>query len=218
MEGTGSSGQVPTTSSASGSSGAQEGCPAGCGADDACIDGTCEAVGRADIEAGCHPLGDPAGRGQCVYPWPSDFYTTPDAASATGLKVALPADLLPKNDKGALFPVDEMVNVAPGFSPNAQIRFALARPIDAGPLPGQADIGRSLLAPPNMPDDKFEALSKAFEAMLKDPEFLAEAEKRAIPVAPATAEQVNASVQKIFSTPPEVIDLLKTAMESGFEN
>lgn len=145
MEGTGSSGQVPTTSSAGGSSGAHEGCPAGCGADEACIDGTCEAVGRADIEAGCHPLGDPQGRGQCAYPWPSDFYTTPDANSATGLKVALPVGALPTNTKGATFPVDELVNVWPGFSPNAQIRFALAKPIDAATLPGQSDLGRSLL-------------------------------------------------------------------------
>jgi hypothetical protein len=145
MEGTGSSGQVPTTSSASGSSGAQEGCPAGCGADEACIDGTCEAVGRADIEAGCHPLGDPQGRGQCAYPWPSDFYTTPDADSATGLKVALPAAVLPRNTEDTPFPADDLVNAWPGFSANAQIRFALAQRIDAGPLPGQGDIGRSLL-------------------------------------------------------------------------
>lgn len=145
-ETTGSSGHVPTTSGAeASSSGEPASCAAGCGADEACVGGVCEAVGRAEIEAGCHPLGDPQGRGQCVYPWPSNYYTQPDAASATGLRVALPADLLPKNDSQAAFPADELVNVWPGFSPNAQIRFALATPCDADALPGIDDIGRSLL-------------------------------------------------------------------------
>lgn len=139
-EPTGSSEPVPTT----GSTGAPAGCPAGCAADEACVGDACEAVGRAEIEAGCHPLGDPAGRGQCVYPWPSNFYTTPEASEATGLRVALPGDLLPKSTTGMAFPIDELVNGQPGFTPNAQIRFVSAAPIDAALLPPIDDIARSL--------------------------------------------------------------------------
>jgi hypothetical protein len=137
---------VPTTSpsGSSGSTGAQDGCPEGCATDEACVGGRCEAVGRADIEAGCHPLGDPAGRGQCVYPWPSNFYTTPSGDSPTGLAVALPAALLPKNTQQAEFPADEFINGKPGFTPNAQIRFASAQPIDGTSLPPLTDIGSSL--------------------------------------------------------------------------
>jgi len=142
---TGSTEHVPTTSSgSSGSTAAPDDCPEGCAADEACVGGVCEAVGRADIEAGCHPLGDPGGRGQCVYPWPSNFYTTPDAASATGLKLALPAALLPKNTQQTEFPADDLLNARPGFTPNAQIRFATATPIDGSALPPIDDIGRSL--------------------------------------------------------------------------
>lgn len=140
-EGTGSSGPVPTTSDATGA----DGCAGGCAADEACIDGACEAVGRAEVEAGCHPLGDPAGRGQCVYPWPSNYYTAADAGAATGLRVALPADLLPKNTSNAAFPADDMLNGAPGFTPNAQIRFVTATPVDPAGLPPIDDIGRSML-------------------------------------------------------------------------
>ncbi|WAS90114.1 hypothetical protein [Nannocystis punicea] len=137
---------VPTTSSSgsSGSTAAQDDCPEGCAADEACVGGICEAVGRADIEAGCHPLGDPAGRGQCVYPWPSNFYTTPAPESPTGLAIALPAGLLPKNTQQTEFPADEFLNGRPGFTPNAQIRFASPVPIDGAALPPIADIGHSL--------------------------------------------------------------------------
>ncbi|MDC0675148.1 hypothetical protein [Nannocystis radixulma] len=141
---TGSTEHVPTTSSgSSGSTAAPAECD-GCAADEACIGGICEAVGRADIEAGCHPLGDPGGRVQCVYPWPSNFYTAPDAASTTGLKVALPGTLLPKNTQQTEFPVEDLLNGSPGFTPNAQIRFATATPIDGSSLPPIDDIGRSL--------------------------------------------------------------------------
>lgn len=143
---TGTSEHVPTTSSSgsSGSTGAPEGCPESCTGEAACVGGVCEAVDRAAIEAGCHPLGDPAGRGQCPYPWPSNFYTRADAASPTGLRLALPPALLPKNSQQTEFPADELLNGRSGWSPNAQIRFASATPIDGSSLPPIDDIGRSL--------------------------------------------------------------------------
>lgn len=142
---TGTSDPVPTTGSTSEpTTGAPEGCVPGCAADEACIGSSCEAVGRAEIEAGCHPLGDPGGRGQCVYPWPSNFYTAADAASPSGLSVALPAELLPENVYGMPFAADELVNGWPGFSANAQIRFSTASAIDPAGLAPIDDIARSL--------------------------------------------------------------------------
>lgn len=139
--GTGSSGQV--TTGASSSTGDPGACAPACGPDQACVDGACEDVGRAEIEAGCHPLGDPDGRAQCIYPWPSNYYTEADAESPTGLRIALSAGLLPTNVDGAAFPI-ELVNGQQGFTPNAQIRFALAAGVDVAALPPIDDIGRSL--------------------------------------------------------------------------
>ncbi|MFZ6177249.1 hypothetical protein [Nannocystis pusilla] len=79
-----------------------------------------------------------------MYPWPSNFYTTPTADSPTGLAVALPAALLPKNTQQAEFPADEFLNGKPGFTPNAQLRFASAQPVDGSSLPPLGDIGSSL--------------------------------------------------------------------------
>lgn len=80
------------------------------------------------------------------------------------------------------------------------------------------DIGRSLMLPPETPDDKFEALSTAFDDLMKDPDFLADAKNRAIPIAPATAAEVNETVKKIFATPPEVVAVLQSAIEDGFNH
>lgn len=80
------------------------------------------------------------------------------------------------------------------------------------------DIGRALMVPPQTPDDRFQALAKSFDELMTDPDFLKDAKTRSIPIAPTNAAGVQQSVDRIFSTPSEVIALLKEAMEKGFEN
>jgi hypothetical protein len=49
--------------------------------------------------------------------------------------------------------------------------------------------------------------------MLADPEFLAAAERIRMDIFPATGEQVEASVAKVFATPEPVLERLRTALE-----
>jgi hypothetical protein len=145
-----SSGGQPTTSGtpttgASSSDTGVEGCGP-CADDEACVGDSCEPVDRAEIERGCNPLGDPGGRGQCLYPWPIDLLTTPDASTGTGLRLAYDPALLPLNLEGTPFVADELANIYDGFSPNSQIRFAFAAEVDAAGLPGLRDIEGSLAA------------------------------------------------------------------------
>ena len=44
--------------------------------------------------------------------------------------------------------------------------------------------------PPNVPADRVNAIRRAFDATMKDKEFLAEAEKLKIEIDPLTGEQV----------------------------
>ena len=141
-ESAGSSGEVPTTQAPT--EGDTEDVCGPCGPDEGCIAGRCVDVDREALERGCSPLGDPGGRGQCLYPWPSDLLTVLDADRETGRRLVYDAQLLPKNNKMKAFAVDEMVNGLDGFSPNSQIRFALAKAVDPAALVGFDDIGRSL--------------------------------------------------------------------------
>ena len=76
------------------------------------------------------------------------------------------------------------------------------------------DIGRPFFLPPNVPADRVAALRAAFDPTLKDPAYLAEAEKLKIDVDPLTGEQVAALVEQVSRTPPELVDRVRKAMEA----
>ncbi|MGK6314231.1 Bug family tripartite tricarboxylate transporter substrate binding protein [Neorhizobium sp. DT-125] len=80
------------------------------------------------------------------------------------------------------------------------------------------DIGRALMTPPGTPEDRIEGLSKAFDELVKDPEFLADAKARSIPIVPMTGKEVDEIVKRIISTPPEVVATLQKAIADGFSN
>jgi tripartite-type tricarboxylate transporter receptor subunit TctC len=67
------------------------------------------------------------------------------------------------------------------------------------------ETGRPMLAPPGIPEDRLEALRRAYDATMKDPAFLAEAEQRNMKVDPRTGEQIEAVLRAIAALPPELI-------------
>jgi len=67
------------------------------------------------------------------------------------------------------------------------------------------EAGRPVLTPPGIPEDRLDALRRAFDATMTDAGFLAEAKQRNMKVDPRTGEQIEAVLRKIASLPPEVI-------------
>ena len=65
-----------------------------------------------------------------------------------------------------------------------------------------------------MPPERVEALRRAFDATVRDPAFLAEAEKAKIEVDPLTGEEVAALVEKLSRTPADTVARVRTAMEN----
>ena len=57
-------------------------------------------------------------------------------------------------------------------------------------LLARLEYGRPFFLPPNVPADRVQALRRAFDATMKDPAYLAEADKLKIDVDPLTGEQV----------------------------
>ena len=77
-----------------------------------------------------------------------------------------------------------------------------------------ASIGWNVVAPPNVPADRVEVLRKAFDQMLVDVEFLADAQSRGLEIASSTGKEVAAVVDRTVTTPPEALTRLN-AIISG---
>jgi tripartite-type tricarboxylate transporter receptor subunit TctC len=73
--------------------------------------------------------------------------------------------------------------------------------------------GRPYAAPPGVPPERLQTLRTAFDATLKDPDFLAFADKAKLEVDPVTGQEIEAAVREIYQTPPEVIARAKTIRE-----
>ena len=69
-----------------------------------------------------------------------------------------------------------------------------------------SDFGRPFIAPPGMPADRMKMLQDAFMATMKDPDFLADAKKLKLDVAPEDGEHLAALVKKIYATPKPIVD------------
>jgi tripartite-type tricarboxylate transporter receptor subunit TctC len=74
-----------------------------------------------------------------------------------------------------------------------------------------APIGRSIVAPPDVPKARIEALRKAFDEVMADPALLADAKKRNATINPTSGAKLQKIIQKIYETPENIVKLAKTA-------
>src|SRR3954451_10145781 len=65
-------------------------------------------------------------------------------------------------------------------------------------------LGRPYLAPPGIPFDRVDVLRKAFMDTMKDPEFLAEADKAQLEITPVSGDALQKLVADVYKTPPEI--------------
>lgn len=71
---------------------------------------------------------------------------------------------------------------------------------------------RGLAVGPGVPAPRVEALRKAFDAMMKDPAFLEEAEKRSLAISPRDWKEVTELTEKIVGASPEFVAKVKKAV------
>jgi tripartite-type tricarboxylate transporter receptor subunit TctC len=80
-------------------------------------------------------------------------------------------------------------------------------------LSAETAIARALVAPPDIPADRLEALRRAFDKTVRDPEFLAEAGKMGgMDIQPMSGEEAQPIAHAIVNTPPEVIDYARQVL------
>jgi tripartite-type tricarboxylate transporter receptor subunit TctC len=77
-----------------------------------------------------------------------------------------------------------------------------------------AELGRSLLASPGIPADRVKILRAAFDAMIKDPEFIAEIEKSGQEFQPGTGGRIEKLIQRVSSTSRDIIERVQTIVRA----
>ncbi len=76
-------------------------------------------------------------------------------------------------------------------------------------LTSDAVLAWTLLAPPGVPGERVALLRQAFEAMLRDPAVLAEAEREKLEIDPVPGTELQALVERLARTPPTTLEAIK---------
>jgi tripartite-type tricarboxylate transporter receptor subunit TctC len=61
-----------------------------------------------------------------------------------------------------------------------------------------------------VPADRVKALRAAFDAAMKDPAFLAAANKQRVDIEPLGGERLNKIIEDIYASPKELLDRLSS--------
>ena len=77
---------------------------------------------------------------------------------------------------------------------------------------GILKLGKIFAAPPGVPAERVKALRAAFDATMKDADFLADAAKQRIDISPATGDAVAAFIAGIYKASPAVVERAKKAV------
>jgi tripartite-type tricarboxylate transporter receptor subunit TctC len=75
-----------------------------------------------------------------------------------------------------------------------------------------AEFGRAVFLPPDTPADRVDAMRRAFDATMKDPEFLAEAQKRKVPIVPQSGETLDRLAADVVSASAPAVKLARELM------
>ncbi|WP_114964452.1 Bug family tripartite tricarboxylate transporter substrate binding protein [Alkalilacustris brevis] len=75
---------------------------------------------------------------------------------------------------------------------------------------GAADVGRSLVAPPNVPEERIEALRRAFDAMVADPEFIATATERNQELDTISGEELQAVIEGQMNVSGDAVERVRS--------
>ena len=68
------------------------------------------------------------------------------------------------------------------------------------------EFGRPFVAPPGVPSDRMALYRKAFQAVLKDPQFLAESARQRMSIEPLDDRQVQALLDRAYAAPKVIHD------------
>jgi tripartite-type tricarboxylate transporter receptor subunit TctC len=72
-----------------------------------------------------------------------------------------------------------------------------------------SEVGRFMLSTPDTPPERIAALRRAFDAMVKDPEFVADLNAARVELGPMSGEALQQLVQEVANVPPAILEKVK---------
>jgi tripartite-type tricarboxylate transporter receptor subunit TctC len=120
-------------------------------------------------------------------------------------------------EAGEVVPVIQIVAKPFSDLPNVPLAINLATTDEARQLiragvQNSGAFARPLAVPPGTPADRVEMLRKALADTLKDPAFVAEADKANLAIDPATGEEMTELVKEVFALNPALLAKLNAAL------
>jgi tripartite-type tricarboxylate transporter receptor subunit TctC len=74
-----------------------------------------------------------------------------------------------------------------------------------------SEIGTAFFTTPGAPADRVAALRRAFDATMKDPEFIADAQKIKLTLGPLAGEELQKLVGQVSDLPPALLEKVRAA-------
>ena len=71
------------------------------------------------------------------------------------------------------------------------------------------DVGRFILSTPDTPADRINALRRAFDAMVVDPEFIADLKVQKLDLGPLKGEDLQKLIEEVANLPPAILEKVK---------
>ena len=132
--------------------------------------------------------------GRCGWSWSSVKSTQPDWLKDGKISILLQLSL---EKHPELQHIPSVMDFAKSDEQKKVLELIFARQV----------MGRPVLAPPGLPADRVKVLRAAFDATMKDREFLAEADKGQWEITPVSGEEIEKLMARIYATPPVVVEL-----------
>ena len=138
--------------------------------------------------------------GRCGWSWSSMMAWNKDMYQSKAINVALQ---LATERLAELPDTPTILEVAGEGDQRAALRLIISRQMMARPY----------VAPPGIPPERLKALRAAFDATMKDPEFLKDAQRQDLEVRPLSGAQADALIAEIYASPPAVVKLAIDVMK-----
>jgi tripartite-type tricarboxylate transporter receptor subunit TctC len=140
--------------------------------------------------------------GRCGWSWTS--LLSRNKAMLDNKEINLTLQIaLEKAGHPALKDVPLIVDLTDDPQKKAALKLILARQVMARPF----------AAPPGIPADRANALREAFDATMKDPDFLAEMKKLDLEVDPVGGREIEELIRTVYASSPEVVKLAADSMK-----